>query len=91
MIAKFLRCCDFPIRRQSLPSTAILEFNEIEEENATRAQGSAMTARVVAADGSEIFSCDVGDEHSDAVIQLNSTNIERGGTVRLRSFRLGMP
>ena len=68
-----------------------LWFNEIEEEDASRAQGSALTARVVAADGSEIFSCDVGDENSDAVVKLNSTKIERGGTVELRSFRLGMP
>ena len=49
------------------------------------------SARVVAADGSEIFSCDVGDENSDAVIKLNTTKIYRGGPVRLKSFRLVMP
>jgi hypothetical protein len=68
-----------------------LVFNEIEEEDATLAKGSAMTARIVSADGSTILSCDVGDEFSDAVVKLNSTMIERGGTVELRSFRLGMP
>ena len=52
---------------------------------------TAMSARIVAADGSEIFSCDVGDADSDAVVKLNTTKIYRGGPVRLQSFRLVMP
>ena len=68
-----------------------LEFNEIVEEDAALAQGTATDARIVAADGSEIFSCDVGDENSEAVIQLNTTRIYRGSPVRLKSFRLVMP
>jgi hypothetical protein len=68
-----------------------LEFNEIKEEDAALAQGNAMSARILAADGSEIFTCDVGDENSDAVIKLNTTKIFRGGPVRLKSFRLVMP
>ena len=67
-----------------------IEFNDIAQDIA-RAKGNAMAARVVAADGSEIFSCDVGDENSDAVIKLNTTKIYRGGPVRLKSFRLAMP
>jgi len=67
-----------------------LEFREISEEDAA-AQGNAMAARIIAADGNEVFSCDVGDKSSDAVITLNSTRIERGGVVQLRSFRLAMP
>jgi hypothetical protein len=68
-----------------------LEFNEIAEEDAALAQGNAMTARILGSDGSEVFSCDVGDENSDAVIKLNTTKIYRGGPVRLKSFRLVMP
>ena len=68
-----------------------LEFNDIAEEDAALAQGNAMTARIVGSDGSEVFSCDVGDENSDAVIKLNTTKIYRGGPVRLKSFRLVMP
>ena len=68
-----------------------LEFNEIDEEDAAMAQGTAPDARIVAADGSVIFSCDVGDENSEAVIQLNTTRIYRGSPVRLKSFRLVMP
>lgn len=68
-----------------------LEFNDIDEEDAALAQGEATTARIVAADGSEVFNCDVGDENSDAVVKLNTTRIYRGGPVQLRSFRLGMP
>lgn len=68
-----------------------LEFNQIEKEDVTRARGSALEARVIAADGSEVFVCDVGDENSDAVVKLNSTNIDPGGTVELRSFKLVMP
>ena len=68
-----------------------LEFNKIAEEDAAPAQGNAMSARIVAANGSEILSCDVGDESSDAVIKLNTIKIFRGGPVRLKSFRLVMP
>jgi hypothetical protein len=68
-----------------------LEFNEIAEEDAALAQGIVEIAHVVASDGSKIFSCDVGDENSDAVIKLNTTKIYRGGPVRLKSFRLAMP
>jgi len=68
-----------------------LVFNTIAEEDAAVAQGSATTARLVAADGTEVFSCDVGDENSDAVIKLNTTKIYRNGPVRIRSFRLAMP
>jgi hypothetical protein len=68
-----------------------IEFNEIAEEDAALAQGNAMSARVVSRNGNELFSCDVGDETSDAVIKLNTTKIYRGGPVRLHSFRLVMP
>ena len=67
-----------------------IEFDEI-EQGIARASGKAMAARVVAADGSEIFSCDVGDENSDAVIRLTSMQINRGAPVLINSFRLGMP
>jgi hypothetical protein len=68
-----------------------LEFNNIIEEDAALAQGNATTARILAADGSEVMSCDVGDENSDAVVKLNTTKIYRGGPVRLTSFVLVMP
>jgi hypothetical protein len=68
-----------------------LQFNEIAEEDAARGQGIVEIARIIASDGSKIFSCDVGDESSDAVIKLNTTKIYRGGPVRLKSFRLAMP
>jgi hypothetical protein len=68
-----------------------LEFNDIAEEDAALAQGNVTSARIVASNGSELLSCDVGDENSDAVIKLNTTKIYRGGPVRLKSFRLAMP
>lgn len=67
-----------------------LEFNKITERDATYT-GRAESARIVGADGSEIFSCDVGDENSDAVLKLNPVQITRGAPVQLRSFRLAMP
>ena len=66
-------------------------LNAIGEEDAALARGQATSARILAADGSEIFSCDVGEEGSDAVIRLNTTSIFRGGPVRIRSFTLAMP
>ena len=66
------------------------EFNKIAEGDAVLA-GQAKFARVVASDGSEVFSCDLGTVDSDAVIKLATTQITRGAPVRLNSFRLSMP
>ena len=66
-------------------------FNTITEEDSAPAQGNVMSARIVAANGSEILSCDVSAEDGDGVIKLNTTRIFRGGPVRLKSFRLVMP
>ena len=68
-----------------------LELNPIGEEDAALTRGEAATARIVAADGSAVFFCDVGDQDSDAVIKLNTTSIYRDGPVRIRSFTLAMP
>ena len=68
-----------------------LAFNRIGEEDAAPAQGNASSARIVAADGTEILNCDCGDETSTAVIKLNTTRIFRNSPVRLSSFRLVMP
>jgi hypothetical protein len=68
-----------------------LEFNNIVEEDAALAQGIVTAARIVDQAGDLIFSCDAGDENSEAVIQLNTTRIYRGSPVRLKSFRLVMP
>ena len=66
------------------------EFNKIAEGDAVLA-GQAKFARVVASDGSEVFSCDLGTVDSDAVIKLGTTQISVGAPVRLNSFRLSMP
>jgi hypothetical protein len=68
-----------------------IEFNDIKEEDAALTQGNAVSARIVGADGSEILTCDVGDETTDAVVKLNTTRIYRNAPVRLRSFKLLMP
>ena len=66
-----------------------LAFNKIAEGDAV-IDGRAEFARVVASDGSEVFSC-VGDENSDVVIKLNTTKIKRDTGVKLSQFRLIMP
>jgi hypothetical protein len=68
-----------------------IELNQIGEEDAALARGQAATARILALDGNEILSCDVGDQNSDAVIRLNNTSIDRGVPIRIRSFTLAMP
>jgi hypothetical protein len=79
-------------RPATLPASGgELEFNNIAEEDAALWQGTATTARVLGSDGSEVFSCDVGDLNSDAVIKLNTTKIYQGGPVRIKSFRVAMP
>jgi hypothetical protein len=69
-----------------------LELNEIKEEDAAFANGTATAARIVGRDGSEVFTCDVGGENSDAVIKLTpGALITPGAPVRISSFRLAMP
>lgn len=68
-----------------------IEFNKIAEEDAAVALGNAAWARIFDGDGAEIFTCDVGDVQSDAVIKLNTQAIFPGGPVRIKSFRLAMP
>lgn len=68
-----------------------LAFNPIAEEDAALARGQAVAARILSSDGEEIFQCDIGDENSDAVIRLNTTQIFRNSPVRIRSFLLVMP
>jgi hypothetical protein len=60
-------------------------LNKIAEEDAALAQGRAKTARIVSSDGSEVFSCDVGDVDSDAVVKLGSTQIGLGTPGSTRS------
>ena len=67
-----------------------IEFNDIARDPA-RGNGTATSARIVSAYGTEILSCNVGDEDSDAVVKLNTTTIVKGGSLELLSFRLGMP
>lgn len=68
-----------------------IEFNKIQEEDAAVALGNAAWARVFDNGGAEIFTCDVGDGQSNAVIKLNTQAIFPGGPVRIKSFRLVMP
>jgi hypothetical protein len=68
-----------------------IELNSISEEDAAMARGLATTARILSVDGGEILRCDIGDENSDAVIRLNSTQIYRNSPVRIVSFKLVMP
>jgi hypothetical protein len=74
----------------SVDGDGTLEFNEIGEDVSV-AQGNARSARVLTASGEEIFSCDVGDPKSDAVVKLNMTKIVPGGPIRISSFTLAMP
>lgn len=67
-----------------------LVFNAIREADAV-AHGVAASARILARDGSEVFTCDCGDANSDAVLKLNPVQITRGAPVQIRSFRLAMP
>ena len=55
-----------------------LELNEISEEDAAFANGTATAARIVGRDGSEVFSCDCGDENSRRDDQADARG-DRGG------------
>jgi len=72
-------------------SGKVLELSQILEEDSALARGNAAVARILSAGGNEIFSCDVGDLNSAAVIKLNNTNIAPGGPVRLNSFKVAWP
>ena len=71
-------------------SDGALTLNEIYEDVAP-VTGTATFARVLGADGSEVLTCDVGDEESDATIKLTPQKITAGVPVRIQSFKLAMP
>jgi hypothetical protein len=68
----------------------VLEFYPTSEERAV-AHGTAAFARILTPSGDEVFSCDTGDEESDATIKFNTTKFRPGGPVRIDSFKLVMP
>jgi hypothetical protein len=68
-----------------------LEFNAIGEEDAAPTTGQVTTARILGADGGEVFLCDVGDESSSAAIKFDNVEIRQGDPVPLISFKLKMP
>lgn len=68
-----------------------LTFTKIASETATPSGGKATSAQILGADGFEVFSCDVGDENSNAVIKLQTTEIVRNAVVQITSFVLGWP
>src|SRR5262249_2246737 len=76
----------YPRRRPRMPAAASSSSTR-SPRNLAPAQGSAASARVLAADGAKVFVCDVGGPSSDAGIKLNSTQILRGGPVRLIWWR----
>lgn len=65
-------------------------FNEI-AEGVALISGEVASARILSQDDQEVMLVDVGDESSDATIQLNTTNIAAAAQVRLTSFKLAMP
>src|SRR5262249_59797522 len=67
-----------------------IEFNKIGDGTVVLT-GQAKVGRIVAVDGGEVLSVDIGDENSNAVIKLDTTKFRAGGTVRIDSFRLSMP
>ena len=70
----------------------VLDFQYIIGEDAALGTGDITTARIFGPTGDQIFSCDVGDDASDAVIKLiGTTKIYRGQKIGLDSFRLAMP
>lgn len=79
----------------SIPATRPAVDGELEFEDIRGAvagvTGQAKFARVITAAGDEVFSCDVGDASSDAVVKLTPVLVTAGAPVALNSFRLIMP
>lgn len=66
-----------------------LEFNDIAREDFIKNTGKAEWARVFSSDGTPIFDCDIST--SGAVINLNDTQLFKGGIVNLESFSFVYP
>ena len=68
----------------------VLTLRPIANETAARSAGRATSAQVFGGDGSEVFSCDVGDAKSGATIRLQTTDIVQNAVVQITSFELRM-
>ena len=68
-----------------------VELNPISEEDAALARGQAATARILAADGNEIYPVRHRRREQRRGDQAQHDEIYRDGPVRIRSFTLAMP
>ena len=70
---------------------ATLEFNSPISPAIATLSGQAATARIVAADDTDVLTCDIGDENQRCHDQAQHDAIFRGEPVRLGAFTLKMP
>lgn len=73
------------------PADGTLAFATITEDSSADASDKATFARLQDSNGGLVGDFDVGDEKSDAVIKLNSTNIAEGGPIRITAFTISLP
>lgn len=70
-------------------SAGVLTLSAITEDSSADATGTATWARIQDSNGTNVFDCDVNT--AGATINLNTTSLVTGGTVRITSFFITMP
>lgn len=66
-----------------------LDFNDIQREDFIKNTGRVVWARVFSSKGTSVFDCDISTK--GAVINLNDTQLFKGGVVDLGSFSFIYP
>jgi len=73
------------------PVGGILDFLPIAEDPEVPASGIVSWARIADGDGNTILDLDVTGPNEGGMIEINTTNICKGGPFRLRDFGINFP
>jgi hypothetical protein len=74
-----------------LPLGGVLDFLPIADDPETPASGAVAWARIADGDGNAILDLDVTGPNEGGMIEINTTQIVRGGPFRLRDFGINFP
>jgi hypothetical protein len=74
-----------------MPIGGVLDFLPITEDPETPASGTVAWARIADGDGNTILDLDVTGPNEGGMIEINTTQIRKGGPFRLRDFGINFP
>ena len=89
--ATLLATLTFSYPCAEMPIGGILDFLPIAEDPAVPASGVVVWARIADGDGNAVMDLDVTGPNEGGMIEINTTQIRKGGPFRLGEFGINFP